>query len=97
MADGSYYEGTFSNGEIDGKGMRFFSQTGSKYTGQFVKGELHGRGTMVYADGSMYEGEWYRNRKHGESQKNGIRNEYSNELPVSVYGSRSVTRYTLDE
>ncbi|XP_034338259.2 MORN repeat-containing protein 1 isoform X5 [Magallana gigas] len=65
MADGSYYEGTFSNGEIDGKGMRFFSQTGSKYTGQFVKGELHGRGTMVYADGSMYEGEWYRNRKHG--------------------------------
>lgn len=75
MADGSYYEGTFSNGEIDGKGMRFFSQTGSKYTGQFVKGELHGRGTMVYTDGSMYEGEWYRNRKHGESQKNGIRNE----------------------
>lgn len=65
MADGSYYEGTFSNGEIDGKGMRFFSQNGSKYTGQFVKGELHGRGTMVYADGSMYEGEWYRNRKHG--------------------------------
>ncbi|XP_062611375.1 MORN repeat-containing protein 1-like isoform X3 [Saccostrea cucullata] len=65
MADGSYYEGTFTNGEIDGKGTRFFSQTGNKYTGQFSKGELHGRGTMVYADGSVYDGEWYKNRKHG--------------------------------
>ncbi|XP_061189942.1 MORN repeat-containing protein 1-like isoform X2 [Saccostrea echinata] len=65
MADGSYYEGTFTNGEIDGKGMRYFSQTGNKYTGQFCKGELHGRGMMVYADGSVYDGEWYKNRKHG--------------------------------
>lgn len=75
MVDGSYYEGIFFNGEIDGKGMRFFLQIGSKYIGQFVKGELYGRGIMVYIDGLMYEGEWYRNRKYGESQKNGIRNE----------------------
>nr|XP_022338314.1 MORN repeat-containing protein 1-like isoform X4 [Crassostrea virginica] len=65
MADGSYYEGTFVDGEIDGKGIRYFSQNGSKYSGQFVRGEFHGRGTMTYADGSTYEGEWYRNRKHG--------------------------------
>ena len=66
MADGSYYEGTFVDGEIDGRGIRYFSQNGSKYSGQFVRGEFHGRGTMMYADGSTYEGEWYRNRKHGE-------------------------------
>lgn len=54
------------DGEIDGKGIRYFSQNGSKYSGQFVRGEFHGRGTMTYADGSTYEGEWYRNRKHGE-------------------------------
>ncbi|XP_056008218.1 MORN repeat-containing protein 1-like isoform X3 [Ostrea edulis] len=65
MADGSFYEGTFTNGEIDGSGTRFFSQTGNKYMGQFSMGELHGRGIMTYIDGSVYEGEWYKNRKHG--------------------------------
>ncbi|XP_033754165.1 MORN repeat-containing protein 1-like isoform X6 [Pecten maximus] len=65
MQDGSYYEGTFSDGEINGHGFRYFSTSGCKYTGQFHKGELHGTGKMIYTDGSIYDGQWYRNRKHG--------------------------------
>ncbi|XP_021354202.1 MORN repeat-containing protein 1-like isoform X3 [Mizuhopecten yessoensis] len=65
MQDGSYYEGTFNDGEINGHGFRYFSTTGCKYTGQFHKGELHGTGKMIYTDGSIYDGQWYRNRKHG--------------------------------
>ncbi|XP_069112133.1 MORN repeat-containing protein 1-like isoform X7 [Argopecten irradians] len=65
MQDGSYYEGTFCDGEINGHGFRYFSTSGCKYTGQFHKGELHGTGKMIYTDGSIYDGQWYRNRKHG--------------------------------
>ena len=65
MKDGSYYEGEFSQGEINGYGYRFFSNNGCKYTGQFHNGELHGTGKMIYFDGSIYDGQWFRNRKHG--------------------------------
>ena len=65
MADGSYYEGEFENGEIEGNGFRYFSGTGNQYSGQFHMGEFHGKGVMKYTDGSVYEGEWNRNKKEG--------------------------------
>ena len=68
MADGSYYEGEFQNGEINGLGFRYFAPSGNRYSGQFYMGELHGQGVMNYADGSVYEGEWSRNRRQGESR-----------------------------
>ena len=58
MSDGSYYEGDFDNGEINGFGFRFFASTGNSYSGEFHAGEIHGQGVMHYADGSTYEGEW---------------------------------------
>ena len=63
--DGSYYEGMFNMGEIDGFGFRFFAATGCKYQGQFVRGELHGKGRMIWPDGSIYEGQWDHNRRQG--------------------------------
>lgn len=41
---------------------------GSKYTGQFSdKGRLkQGRGRMVWTDGNMYEGQWMKDKPHGE-------------------------------
>ena len=69
MADGSYYEGEFKNGEIEGHGYRYYNLTGNMYTGQFHMGELHGQGVMKYSDSSVYEGEWCRNDKEGKSFK----------------------------
>ena len=66
MADGSFYEGEFTNGEIEGHGYRFFAANRNTYSGQFHMGELHGQGVMKYGDGSAYEGEWIRNCRQGE-------------------------------
>lgn len=68
MADGSFYEGQFIDGEIQGHGFRRWAFTGNEYTGQFVKGELNGYGVMVYGDGTRYEGEWVENRREGEGK-----------------------------
>jgi len=66
MADGSYYEGEFDRGEINGHGMRYFALTGNFYCGEFCAGELHGQGVMRYADGSTYEGTWSGNKREGQ-------------------------------
>ena len=65
MADGSYYEGEFDRGEINGHGVRYFATTGNLYCGEFSAGELHGQGVMTYADGSTYEGTWAHNKREG--------------------------------
>ena len=65
MGDGSFYEGQFINGEIQGHGFRRWASTKNEYTGQFVKGELNGYGIMVYSDGFIYEGEWMANQREG--------------------------------
>ena len=67
MGDGSYYEGEFKNGEIDGHGTRFFALTGNTYRGTFHLGEIEGQGLMTYADGSTFEGEWSDNKREGIS------------------------------
>ena len=65
MSDGSYYEGEFDRGEINGHGLRYFATTGNFYCGEFSAGELNGEGVMTYADGSTYEGAWAHNRREG--------------------------------
>ena len=37
MADGSYYEGEFKDGEIDGYGFRKWQHNGNCYSGEFCK------------------------------------------------------------
>jgi len=65
MKDGTYYEGQFLNGEINGQGYKFFASSQAKYTGQFLNGEMHGHGIMTYRNGNCYEGQWYKNKKQG--------------------------------
>lgn len=80
FGDGSYYEGEFKDGEIEGKGYRYFSASGNSYEGipsyylwimttyalgDFHEGEFQGQGTMVYANGSRYTGDWVRNKRQG--------------------------------
>ena len=66
MGDGSYYEGEFNRGEIEGHGFRYWHSSGNNFTGQFMLGELHGEGVMKYANNVIYEGEWYRNKRQGK-------------------------------
>lgn len=66
MADGSFYEGQFIDGEIQGHGFRRWASTKNEYTGQFVRGEMMGHGIMDYGYGSRYEGEWRNNQKEGK-------------------------------
>jgi len=65
MADGSYYEGDFDQGEINGHGMRYYAATRNFYSGEFTAGELDGQGVMRYADGSTHEGAWTDNKREG--------------------------------
>ncbi|BFZ13116.1 hypothetical protein BsWGS_16154 [Bradybaena similaris] len=65
MKDGTYYEGQFVNGEINGNGYKYSAHAQSKYTGQFVDGEMHGDGCMVYKNDSVYDGQWYWNKRQG--------------------------------
>lgn len=68
MADGSYYKGTFVNGEIEGHGFRLFALNGSTYSGQFHQGEMNGQGIYKTPQGLHYEGGWQDNKREGVSK-----------------------------
>jgi hypothetical protein len=76
--DLSSYEGSFSNGIYDGRGI-LNSTNGNVYTGEFVEGVMDGKGTMEYGPNDSlnrirYEGEWKHNQFEGSgllSFKNG--------------------------
>ncbi|GCB66197.1 hypothetical protein scyTo_0013550 [Scyliorhinus torazame] len=65
MKDGSYYEGEFLNGEIEGNGVRYWAASGNEYCGQFSQGEIHGYGVMKYFNGARYEGEFHYGARTG--------------------------------
>ncbi|XP_028849886.1 MORN repeat-containing protein 1-like [Denticeps clupeoides] len=65
MKDGSYYEGEFVDGEIEGNGLRYWAKSGASYSGQFSNGELHGFGVLQCGDGGRYEGEFSFGLKEG--------------------------------
>ncbi|XP_056651961.1 MORN repeat-containing protein 1 isoform X2 [Monodelphis domestica] len=74
LKDGSYYEGDFADGEIIGKGRRYWASSGNTYSGQFVLGELQGHGIMKYKEGGKYEGEFLNGVREGHGflmDKNG--------------------------
>lgn len=56
-ADGSLYDGFFSQGRPHGHG-KFVYPNGDEYTGSFRQGLQHGQGTLTYADGRKQQGEW---------------------------------------
>lgn len=66
MGDGSFYEGEFKFGEIEGKGRRIWKNNGNSYSGEFSRGEMHGEGEMTYKDGSKYTGTFVWNVRHGQ-------------------------------
>jgi len=65
MKDGSWFEGNFVDGEIDGHGEKHFAN-GSHYTGSFHLGEFDGDGVFESSNGDRYEGSFKDNKRHGE-------------------------------
>eukprot|EP00435_Cladocopium_sp_Y103_P076141 s2_g78.t1 len=61
-ADG-FYEGSFAEGEISGKGRQQLN--GWSYQGEFLRGQKHGEGTLIRADGGSYTGGWAEGKYSG--------------------------------
>lgn len=63
-ADGSFWSGTWIDGELNGKGKVYLAKNDSTYEGDFINGNQNGEGTCTYKSGDVYHGEWkdgYRN------------------------------------
>jgi len=64
LADQSYYEGNFKDGEFDGNG--FYRTKNYIYKGQFIAGKKSGKGKMEsFSTKSIYEGEFKDDMKEG--------------------------------
>ena len=64
LADQSYYEGNFKDGEFDGNG--FYRTKNYIYKGQFIAGKKNGKGKMeIFSTKSIYEGEFKDDMKDG--------------------------------
>ena len=67
--NGSSYTGDFSEGLFHGKGK--FIWTGDnkeRYCGEYKYGKKEGKGKYTFANGDVYDGEWFENKSHGLGQ-----------------------------
>ena len=55
------------NGSFEGQGLMFFVGIGT-YKGCFSKGNLNEIGLFDYLNGSIFDGDWKENRKHGRGK-----------------------------
>ncbi len=66
MADGSFYEGQFKDGEITGNGLKLNKQSGTEYKGEFFEGCYHGKGHLRSKISKLiYQGDFHNNMRHG--------------------------------
>lgn len=63
-ADGSTYEGEWTDNRITGKGLRKWPN-GQFYAGDFKNGLAHGKGTKKFLNGATYEGDFVDDRPAG--------------------------------
>ena len=64
LADQSYYEGNFKDGEFDGNG--YYRTRNYTYKGQFIQGKKNGKGKLEnFTTKSIYEGEFKNDMKEG--------------------------------
>ena len=80
------YQGNWSDDVPNGVGNLIWLETNNtirllknRYSGEFQSGVREGLGVFYYSDGSMYEGQWKGNKKHGYAV-------FTDEKGVSVYG-----------
>ena len=66
-SDGILYVGLFTNGELNGKGLKYILDKDSLYKGDFKNFKRHGNGIYL-RDSSKYEGEFMSDKKHGQGK-----------------------------
>lgn len=64
-ADGTSYEGSWSNGERHGKG-RYVDLSGAVYEGEFLGDQQTGKGKQTFSDGTVYIGDFVNGKFHGQ-------------------------------
>lgn len=65
FADGSIYEGDFSDGQINGHGTITYPN-GDTYTGEYENGKRCGTGIYDWNFGDQYNGDWNADKMDGE-------------------------------
>lgn len=65
-ADGSFYEGDFSEGVFHGAGVYYFKEYNKTYTGGFANGKIEGPGEMKWDDGRAFYGNFVNGKEEGE-------------------------------
>jgi hypothetical protein len=55
--NGTAYEGSFKNGQFDGRGT-YTAADGRRYVGEFANGQFNGRGRFEAPNGEIYEGDF---------------------------------------
>ena len=55
-----YYDGEWNNGDWHGKGECHHDDDARTYVGDFKHHYMHGEGKMIYPDGHVVTGNWYR-------------------------------------
>ena len=62
--DGSWYNGTWKDGRMDGTGVFTWrvkdgdQEKEEKYDGEYFQGKKQGKGLFYFANGNVYEGSW---------------------------------------
>ncbi|BCD86510.1 hypothetical protein PSm6_29170 [Pseudomonas solani] len=64
-SNGTWFEGTFKDGQPNGRGT-WHGPNGVEYQGDFSNGLFDGNGHMTYGDGTLYEGGFKANQFNGE-------------------------------
>ena len=64
-ADGSVYEGFWTNSKANGRG-RLIHADGDIYEGEWKDDKADGFGVYRHLDGARYEGYWHDDRQHGK-------------------------------
>ena len=65
--NGDKYEGTFSNNNINGKGV-YKRKNGDIYEGEMKNGKMDGFGKYTFGDGKIYEGEFVNDLREGNGK-----------------------------
>jgi hypothetical protein len=63
-ANGDVYQGEFLHHTKHGNGLYRYGDSKRTFEGRYARGERV-EGRMTYADGSVYEGQWHRGKRHG--------------------------------
>ena len=58
LDDNTLYNGGWSHGRMDGRGVHVINAEGERYEGEFRRGRRHGRGRYVYPNGDVLDCEW---------------------------------------